>query len=77
MSTNLVVPAQVIQSSQPQLTKSLISHTSYPEPCIVCEKHQCEWDILHAMSYPIIEAINSKFDSVEQSLFNYFETPPD
>ena len=33
--------------------------------------------LVGAMSYPIIEAINSKFDSVEHRLFNSVETPPD
>ena len=76
--TSLVVPAQIPKSRKTQLTKSSVSQTSYPEPCIVCSKHQCEWDFHHYISYPVIEAINAKFDSVmERPFWKCSETPPD
>ena len=75
---SLVVPAQIPKASKTQLTTSSVSQTSYPEPCIVCSKHQCEWDFHHSISYPVIEAINSKFDSVmERPFWKCSETPPD
>ena len=71
-----LVPAKVAKPNQ--LSKPAVSTTSYPEPCIVCKKHQCEWDVMHAFSYTAIEAINSAFDSaMERRFFKSSEDPPD
>ena len=33
--------------NQPQLARSVTLQTSFPEPCIVCSKHQCDLDFQH------------------------------
>ena len=71
-----MIPAKLLKPIT--LSKSTVSQTSYPEPCIVCKKHQCEWDMLHVITYPVLDSINSAFDSVmERPFFKSCETLPD
>ena len=68
----------LVEHCLPILSKCKVFQTTYPEPCIVCKKHLCEWDMLHAFTYTVIEAIESKFDSVMEHPFSSFEeNPPD
>ena len=84
---SLDVPDLSILSSnirKPNLTTSTYL-TNFPEPCQVCKKNQCQYDLTHQLSNSISKAIEKSFEELNSNgvlekaidKFNRKLEPPD
>ena len=58
-------------SSKPNLTRSTTTSTSYPEPCLVCQQNQCEYDQRHGNYFYLKLALEEQLENI------WKKKPPD
>ena len=59
----------------PNLEITKVTFTNYPEPCSVCNLHQCETDLPHTFHFTIASTIAKSIDEAFSKYFN--KKPPD
>ena len=62
-----------ILPTNPELIKSPVIFTNYPNPCDACDLYQCQFDFLHKCSFDFSNVVNKVMDEA----FDKKSVPPD
>ena len=49
---------------KPTLSNSAVTVTNHPDPCLLCNKHQCVYDYNHEVYFTVKAACEEKLDQI-------------
>ena len=67
-------PKQIALKPSKELKVSQVMSTYFPDPCSVCNLHQCETDARHTFHYTIAKTIDK---SITEAFAKCNKKPPD
>ena len=65
-------PANLKARIRPNLTQSVVTVTTFPEPCLACKQHQCVYNFNHEVYFTVKAACEEQLDKIWKE-----KPPPD